>query len=267
MSFLSNLADIFDLLSSESRHRFNPAIGLTSAVILATATSFSNGFLTPLFIIAVSIMLGLFTGLSLRKWLPPILLILAATLAVSAPLPYVNGTISGEYVRVSAFNVPFDHGSLHSALIFTLRVVAAASIFTVFMVNIGWSGLIRGLTMLKIPKEFIYLLGLFLKSIPLILRDTTRIIAGRESRTLKRLRIKGIWYIIVSVAGDLFMRGYMRSWKLSLAMNARGFNIVHSGAEASAQIQMCLLDKLILIITSSIITLSILGNLGVIPWF
>ena len=65
--------------------------------------------------------------------------------------------------------------------LFTLRVgAAAASIFTVFALIMGWREIMDGLERLRMPSGFITLLSLSMVNIPLFLREASKMLSARK---------------------------------------------------------------------------------------
>jgi energy-coupling factor transporter transmembrane protein EcfT len=145
-----------------------------------------------------------------------ITLTLAWVILVSIPLPFIT---PGEPVMSFTFNsmvLNITEEGLHIMTIFILRIVSASSIFTAFVLIIGWRGIIRGLEFFRIPRELTLLLKLSVIHIPLTIREAAKMISARDARIMKGIGVK-------SVVGELFLRSYERAWRVDKAIKARSF--------------------------------------------
>lgn len=152
-------------------------------------------------------------------WIKPVAFTFLITSIASLPMLFM-------FHDNFLFDFLFFRVSFTGVLVFfeiVLRAVAAASIFTVILVHLGWRGIVYGLWRLRFPSSFIFLLAIFIKYVPVFLRDAVRMMAGREARTFS-CGLRVAWRNFASVVGDLFLRAFYRSWRLQLAFKARGFN-------------------------------------------
>ncbi|WP_455278045.1 energy-coupling factor transporter transmembrane component T family protein [[Eubacterium] cellulosolvens] len=192
-------------------------------MILTSVVSFSHNFELPLLILSLSIAIIILTKTPLRSWMKIITLTLAWATLVSIPLPFIT---PGKSVMSFTFNSMFlniTEEGIHIMIIFILRIVSASSIFTAFVLVIGWRGIIKGLEFFRIPRELTLLLKLSVIHIPLTIREAAKMISARDARIMKDIGVKELWKTLASVVGELFLRCYERAWRVDKAIKARSF--------------------------------------------
>lgn len=217
------MAETIDSLNTEARVPLNRPLVTASALILTSAVAFSHDFEFPLLILLLSIGIMILTNTPFRPWMRIITLTLAWVILVSIPLPFIT---PGEPVMSFTFNsmvLNITEEGLHIMIIFILRIVSASSIFTAFVLIIGWRGIIRGLEFFRIPRELTLLLKLSVIHIPLTIREAAKMISARDARIMKGIGVKKLWITLASVVGELFLRSYERAWRVDKAIKARSF--------------------------------------------
>jgi len=215
-SFLEAIAEVVEVISYDRETLIAPHVGLIVALVLTSVISFSRGFLAPIIYIASSILLAFYLNVKLNMWIKPVLFTLFVTSVASLPLLFI---VSND---ASPFSIKVTFDGVLIFLNIVLRAVAAASIFTVITIHLGWWGIIIGLRRLHFPSSLIFLVAVFIKYIPILLRDAVKMMAAREARTMSH-NLKLVWRNFSSVIGDLLLRAFHRSWRLQLAFRARGF--------------------------------------------
>ena len=203
--FLVSASSVFEELAPERKPLFSPPLGLTLAVVTATAVSFAKGFAACAAALAGGAVLAAW-GKGFRAWISVVFASLLFSLAVSVPLLAVAAAPSS---------------AAPAAFLAVLRAVSAAAAFTGFTVCLGWRGVVEGLRCLRMP-ALAFSLGLLLKYIPIFLRDLAGVLAAREARALRKdLRLS--WTLLASAAGEVLVRGYARAEALRMALEARSF--------------------------------------------
>lgn len=216
--FLEAIAEVVEVIGYDREPLITPHIGLIIAVILTSVVSFSRFFFAPVIYVASSLLLAFFLRVRLGMWVKPVFFTLFITFFASLPSLFIAS--NDALPSLFSLEVTFDGVLRFSSVV--LRAVAAASIFTVITIHLGWRGIVDGLRRLHVPLGLIFLIGLFIKYVPVFLRDVVRMMAAREARTTSH-GLKIVWRNFSSVVGDLILRAFHRSWRLQLAFKARGF--------------------------------------------
>jgi len=221
--FLEILAATVDSLNIGLNPTFNPTIVVVSALILTGTVAFSKGFTLPVLILVVSVVLILLTRSPIRTWCKIPLLISVWATMVSVPLPFITSGQVITHMSLGWIKLEFTREGLDMMVTFVSRVAAAGAIFTSFAFIMGWRGIVRGLEGLRIPRELGLLLNLSIIHIPLFLREAAKMLSARESRIVRKIRLKEVWGVLSTVVGDLLLRSYERTWTLEKAIRARTF--------------------------------------------
>ncbi len=219
--FLEEVGEVVEALNYEHKNIFSPQITIISSIILASAASFSRTIFSPLIILAVSIILTLLLKVDVRHWVKPVLFALFISSLVSIPLPVI---VQGKPIgTIGPLTVTYE--GLYQALQLVLRTIAASSIFTVLVLHLGLRGLMKGLRNLGIPERLVMLVELFVKYIPIFLRDVCNMIVAREARMIVRGGIKRTWRSLSTIVGELMLRASQRAWRLEMALRARNIGV------------------------------------------
>jgi len=159
-------------------------------------------------------------GEGLKAWFKPVLFTFFIALIVGIPLLFI--TPGEAVVAVEGWlQVTLEGVWLMASLV--LRATAAAAVFTGVLMHIGWRGVVDGLYRLRLPQELALMVGFFTKYIPVFLRDACRMMAARESRLISS-SYTAAWKGLATMIGEMLLRGYWRSMRLSMALRARGFS-------------------------------------------
>ncbi|MDR2444876.1 MAG: energy-coupling factor transporter transmembrane protein EcfT [Spirochaetaceae bacterium] len=118
--------------------------------------------------------------------------------------------------------VPFGF-SMDSAVLYTLRINAAALLYMIFIIPMSVSALASSMTKLRVPEK---LVSLFILSYRYIF-----LLGERLSVTLVSMRLRSpengtfrLWRSFAAVFAATTARAVFRSQRLSLAMVSRGFD-------------------------------------------
>ena len=209
-SYLYEIAEIFDTLSQTRDYDGDPKISILLGIFSTFIVSFSKSLLVYVLALIISLVLALFHGKDVLAKIGKISIFLTVmSLVVVSPIIINSLTCS-----------PGEVQSLWEAAGLVLRTVSASTLFAAFLLNLGWTGVLRGLRELRLPEDFSLQVSFMLRYIPLFIRDVFRMLAAREARTFAE---KKSYNILSSIVGDLLIRGYYRSQRVQLAMNARLF--------------------------------------------
>ncbi|UCE29358.1 MAG: hypothetical protein JSV85_01085 [Candidatus Bathyarchaeota archaeon] len=257
--FLENLAEAVDSLSVGSTpSSLNPTIAVLSALVLTGTAAFSYGFALPALILAISVVLVLLAHSSVRQWTKILLFVSVWVALVSAPLPFITPGKSIAVLSLGLIELGVSFEGLNEMIAFISRTTAAAAIFTSFASAMGWRRIVNGLEGLRMPGQFGLFLNLSIIHIPLFLRETAKMLSARESRIVRKIRIREVWRVLSTVVGDLLLRGYERSWRLEKAINARSFIPLEPSLKTPST-AMGIKDFLLLFISLCILTLGVLS--------
>ena len=222
--FLRSLAEAMDSLNIEpTSTSLNPTIAVLSVLGLTVSAAFSYGFILPVLILAVSVALILLTRSPVRKWIKILLFASVWAAIVSGPLPFIT---PGEPIAASSLGLielEISREGLNTMITFISRVVAATAVFTSLAFAMGWRRIVTGLEGLRIPPQLGLLLNLSIIHIPLFLRETVKMLSARESRIMRKTRVREVWGVLSTVVGDLLLRSYEHAWRLEKAIKARSF--------------------------------------------
>lgn len=255
--FLENLTEVAEILNySSSNSSLNPSLAIISAVVITSITSFNKGLIIPTLILIISLLLIPLLKIETYRWFKTMIFIVIMSSIISLPLLFITPGIEiirfnmGFYVLIISFE------GLYNMLSFIVRVTAAASIFTIFMMYIGWYGVIEGLRGLKIPEEIVLLIAFFMKYVSIFLREILKILVARESRLLSRTSMSRLWFILSTVIGELVIRGYERAWIFEKALKARTFNNI---SPKYKQRELGLNDLMLLLLTFIFVVFSFIA--------
>lgn len=206
---LIEIGDVLNKLSIGNRDiKFDPSILFIYAIILTTISSFTRSYYTITTLTISLIITILLLEINLKNILTPMATITFFAIVISLPAFILNAPT---LIKIHNYS---------ELIIFILRVVLSASIFTTIIGYLGWLGIIKALNRLLIPRSIVFSLTIFLRYIPLYIIDLSNIILARKARTFKGESIK----ILGSTAGDIILRSYERAWRFNKALRARLFN-------------------------------------------
>ncbi len=254
-TFLGEIAEIIDTINSSGYTKYNPRVALLSSVMLASLVSFSRNMLVYLLVIALSIVIVLDSRRIAGKWLKVIALTLAMVTLVSTPIPLLIGVEEVFYFEVGGIAIHVFREGLEEAIHLVLRTTAASSIFTAFIMTLGWRGVYLGLRELGLPSSLGYMVVFYIRYIPIFSRDIVRFLLGREARRFSK-GLRGIWSSLPTVVGEIFLRGFDRAFRLELALEARGFlDNYPRGNVLSPRDYTILLSTLAIVVTGSVVNI------------
>ena len=73
-------------------------------------------------------------------------------------------------------------------------------------------------------ESIVFIFDVYVRFIPLFLRETCKILHGREARLFKKYRFKELSFILSSTIGELVIKGHYKAWMLEKAIRSRSFN-------------------------------------------
>jgi len=221
-SFLNDLAEVLETFSVERKDcegLSDPRALLISFTALTVAVSFSRSVHPPLVTLAMTALLAAVLGVRLRNLAKATMAISLFVLAVTLPMALYQTLLN----RLS----PSDPiALLWNIAPLLLRCIAATSVLVLMAQSLGLTGLITGLRGLRVPPRAVFVLTLFLRYVPIMLRDATRLLSAREARIVTNSNeIKSSWFVLSTIAGSLLIKGFERAYRLQMALRARGLDL------------------------------------------
>ncbi|MBI5293433.1 MAG: cobalt ECF transporter T component CbiQ [Chloroflexi bacterium] len=168
------------------------------ALLLAWASSIPMGF----FIKRVWLLLPFFTGM----------IALPAFFITPGP-PLVQLPLGLVITRTGA----------QTALFLLLRVSTSVSLAILLVLTTPWNGVLKALSVLRVPDAFILILGMTYRYIYLLLHTTNDMFLSRQSRIIGRMSTADERRMIAATAGTLLSKSLHLSSEVYLAMQSRGF--------------------------------------------
>ncbi len=250
--FLESIADVIEVFSCENSSYFSPPIALLTAVVLTSTASFSNKIASQIPLIIYSIVLSQLLKIKIKYLIKPITFVIIIASISALPLIFITPgqTIS----RLNGLAIT-DKG-LFTAVSLIARSATASLTFTVITLSLGWRGIIEALRELKIPNSLIMSLNLFIKYMPIFLREICSLLVAREARIMRKNQYKLAWIVMATSSGDLLLRASQRAWKLQNAMQARLLNAEIKWNQRKTKRKWFTIRDLGLIITTCIVIIS-----------
>lgn len=246
--YLGEIAGVLDALSQTRCYDGDPRISLLLGIFSTIIVSFSQSLVVYVLAFAISLALALSYG---REVLPKIveisLFLTAMSLVVVSPI-ILNSLV----YRAGAAQ------GLSEAIGLVLRTASASTLFAAFLLDLGWTGVLKGLRGLGFPEDFSLHVSFMLRYIPLFIRDAFKMLAAREARTFGGKRG---YDVLSSIVGDLLIRGYYRSQRVQLAMNARFLALA---TEKTTVASLNRHNLVLLLATAVLLAASIQGVMA--PW-
>lgn len=219
-TLLSEIYEIIEVFERENYPpKFNPSIALLSALVLTISTSLSNNILHQIMTLIFSIVVLIYTKSPFKPWFKIVLFTTALSIMITSPYLFTL-TRGSSSVNKEVFHFI----NSYDVLAFIMRTASSVSIFVSFLTVLGWHGVLDGLASFKVPKSVLLMISIVIVNIPLIIREIFKFLLAREARIISKMNLKTAWYLLSSVAGDLLIRCYYRSWMLNKALRARTFD-------------------------------------------
>lgn len=220
LKFLNSVSEVLDLINFNGL-KCTPTIFLFNSVIAISITSFTSDFL----VIATSY------GASL------VLIVLNKDIRKNLKI-FVTTAIYVGVFSLIALSPLLINNRVNYYVIYVIRALAAASLLLASIKTLGWMGLAEAFYGLRIPAlgKFIVM---YVRMLSTLIKDTSRSILCREARMLRNASF-GDMFKYTALVGDLFMKGCIRGWRTSLAINAR--TIEKNSNNVSSKLKLTGLD-------------------------
>lgn len=219
--FIDSISGIFEALFKEPRYKMglHPSIVIIILILFSTVSSFSYAYEMFALCFLGFIVLSLYFRVDLSRLLKIVLLAVAFSLVIYLPMVIYQWIFYNEPYGQLIQKMIFDKGGLAPLLI---RTGLAAGFMAMIPLTLGTRGLIIGLRSLGIGEDFIWMVILTIRTIPLMLKEISRLFFGRESRVLvEESRIQFLWRILSTIAGEVLVRSIYRGEKLYQTLQSR----------------------------------------------
>lgn len=146
-------------------------------------------------------------------------------------LPFLTGIVAlpalfltpGPPLVLLPFGLIVTRNGAITVLFLLLRVGTSISLSLLLILTTPWSGLLRALSVLRIPDVLVLVLGMTYRYIYVLLRITNDMFLSRQSRTVGRLSPHQERSTEGAIAGTLLAYSLDLSSEVYLAMQSRGF--------------------------------------------
>lgn len=225
-SFLNGIADVLEVLlieRGEGRVFLDNRAILISFLALTVAVSFSRTMHAPLIALSVGLLIAWALKVKIRSLLKVMVAMTGFVIAITLPMAlyqaYLTYAVRMDFITVITTTIASN------VIPLLLRSVAAITIVTLMVQSLGLTGLIKGLKGLRFPSSLLFVIMVYMRYIPLMLRQAAKIISAREARLVSKVnRVKSSWLILSTVIGSLFTRGFDRAYRLQMTFKARGLD-------------------------------------------
>ena len=121
------------------------------------------------------------------------------------------------------FGLVITRTGAQAALFLLMRVSTSVSFGILLILTTPWNTVLKALGVLRVPNEFILILGMTYRYIYLLLHTANDMFLSRQSRVISRLSGSEERRIIAASVGTLLSKSLHLSSEVYLAMQSRGF--------------------------------------------
>ncbi|MEM4576246.1 MAG: energy-coupling factor transporter transmembrane component T [Candidatus Nezhaarchaeales archaeon] len=224
-SFLNGIADVLEVFSFERKEDvklFDDRSISISLLTLAIAVSFSKTVYSPLIVLLLIAILARLFKVDVRYTLKVASVVAIFVMGVTLPMALYQAYISYDVKGGLLASLMPIASSVTIPLI--LRAVAAATAVTLMVQCLGLTRLMKVLRSLRFPPKLLFVLTLYIRYIPIMLRRLVRLFSAREARLLSKSKSKNSWFMLSTVAGSLLIIGFEKALRLQMALKARGLH-------------------------------------------
>jgi len=224
-SFLNGIADVLEVFSFERKEDaklFDDRSISISLLMLAIAVSFSKTIYSPLILLLLVAVLTRLFKVNVRYTLKvagvTAIFVIGVTLPMALYQAYLSCDVEGG-LGANLISIVSD-----VAIPLILRAVAAATVVTLMAQCLGLTRLMKVLRGLRFPPKLLFILMLYIRYIPIMLRQLVKLLSAREARLLSKSKVKNSWFMLSTVTGSLLIIGFERAFRLQMALKARGLH-------------------------------------------
>ena len=121
------------------------------------------------------------------------------------------------------FGLVITSTGVTTVLFLLLRVSTSISLTLLLILTTPWNSVLSALTVLRVPDEFILILGMTYRYIYLLLHTANDMFLSRKSRVVGRLDASEDRRMLAAISGTLLAKSINMSSEVYLAMQSRGF--------------------------------------------
>lgn len=224
-SFLNGIADLLEVFSIERRDEsfIDDRITLISFLMLTVAVSFSKSIYSPLISFSLAFFLTAIFNVNIKHMLKVVGAVAIFVIAITLPMTLYQAYLNFE-LRESFITELITVMST-TLLPLLLRATAAAMLVTLMVQCLGLTRLIRGLRGLGFPSKMLFILMVYIRYIPIMLRQLIKLLSAREARLVCNTnKLRSSWLMLSTVVGSLLIKGFDKAFKLQVALKARGLD-------------------------------------------
>lgn len=199
----------------------DPRVKVLSVLALLIAVSFSRNLLVIAGVYLLALVLALVSSIPADFFVKRVWLTLPFFTGMLV-LPALFITPGPTLVQLPLGLVITSTG-LTSALFLLLRVSTSVSLTLLLILTTPWNTVLGALTVLRVPDEFILILGMTYRYIYLLLHTANDMFLSRKSRVVGRLDTAEDRRMLAAISGTLLSKSLNMSSEVYLAMQSRGF--------------------------------------------
>ena len=199
----------------------DPRVKVLSVLALLIAVSLSRNLPVIAGIYLLALILALFSSIPADFFIKRVWLTLPFFTGMLV-LPALFITPGPTLVQLPLGLVVTSTG-LTTVLFLLLRVSTSVSLTLLLILTTPWNTVLSALTVLRIPDEFILILGMTYRYIYLLLHTANDMFLSRKSRVVGRLDAAEDRRMLAAISGTLLSKSLNMSSEVYLAMQSRGF--------------------------------------------
>jgi cobalt/nickel transport system permease protein len=200
----------------------DPRVKILSVLALMIAVSLSRSLAVIGCIYLLALVLALFSSIPADFFIKRVWLALPFfTGLIVVPALFIT---PGPTLVQLPLGLVITRTGLVSVLFLLLRVSTSVSLTLLLILTTPWNTVLSGLSVLRVPDEFILILGMTYRYIYLLLHTANDMFLSRKSRVVGRLDTAEDRRMLAAISGTLLVKSINMSSEVYLAMQSRGFH-------------------------------------------
>ena len=199
----------------------DPRVKIVSVLTMLIAVSLSRSLAVIAGIYLLALILALFSAIPAGFFVKRVWLTLPFFTGMLV-LPALFITPGPTLVQLP-FGLVITSSGVTTALFLLLRVSTSVSLTLLLILTTPWNTVLSALTVLRVPDEFILILGMTYRYIYLLLHTANDMFLSRKSRVVGRLDAAEDRRMLAAISGTLLSKSLDMSSEVYLAMQSRGF--------------------------------------------
>jgi cobalt/nickel transport system permease protein len=199
----------------------DPRVKVLSLLALLIAVGLSRSLLVIVGLYIVALILARLSSVPLGFFVKRVWLFMPFFTGIIA-LPALFITPGPPLVQLP-FGLVITRTGAQTALFLLMRVSTSVSLGILLILTTPWNTVLKALGVLRVPAEFILILGMTYRYIYLLLHTANDMFLSRKSRVVSRLSGAEERHIIAASVGTLLGKSLHLSTEVYLAMQSRGF--------------------------------------------